>query len=46
MSFPMYGTVFAIFSLINEKIIINRVMTKNGLEQMHESVQTCSYHSG
>ena len=28
MSFPMYGTVFAFFALINEKIIINRVLTK------------------
>ena len=28
MSFPMFGTVFAFFALINKKIIINRVMAK------------------
>ena len=27
MCFPMYGTVFAFFALINKKIIINCVMT-------------------
>ena len=36
---------FAFFALINKKIIINRVMTKNGLVRTLESVQTCSYHS-
>ena len=29
MYFPMYGTVFAFFALINKKKIINRQMTKN-----------------
>ena len=28
MSFPMYGTVFAFFAIINKKKKINRVMTK------------------
>ena len=34
MSFPMHGTVFALFFFF----------IQNGQKQTHESVQTCSYH--